>query len=179
MYSTNFDITYVNPCRTAVVTPRAITNMMNTVGELTYVYQTYDDFKDDISTLYGNGYDKCGPREHYLTDNTGAAKTVPDNIYRITEYLLFTKATTGTPDSYKFAVQTTNYASIGNHEFILHVALKLFPTATEAKVPFSIMISPCIVTSYSPPKDYVWDYVIGSRVSNYIFNFIQVPCKYN
>jgi hypothetical protein len=142
------------------------------------VSQTYMEFKDDISTIYGNGYDKCGPREHYITDSTGAAKTSPNNIYRIREYLLFSKIQ-GTPlNTYKFDVQTYDYASIGLHEFILHVALSYYPTSTEAQVPFSIMISPCIVTGYLPPKDYVWDYVVGSRVSNYIFNFIQVPCKY-
>ena len=50
LYSANFQITFLNPCKTAIVTPRVINNMMNTVGVLTYVYQTYEDFKDDVST---------------------------------------------------------------------------------------------------------------------------------
>lgn len=114
-----------------------------------------------------------------MTDKFGASKTAPDNIYRISEYLYFTKAITGTPDLYRFAVQTNNYASIGLHEFILHVALVNYSTtSTEAQVPFSVMISPCIVTGLVPPSNYKWDYVVGSRSANYIFNFIQIPCLY-
>jgi hypothetical protein len=64
---TPFQITYTNPCRRAIVTPGVINNMSNTVGELAVVTQVYSDFPDDISTLYGNGFDKCGVRNHYLT----------------------------------------------------------------------------------------------------------------
>jgi len=42
-----------------------------------------------VSTLYGNGYDMCGPRTHYLTDLTDTQKTLPGNIYKISEFLYF------------------------------------------------------------------------------------------
>jgi hypothetical protein len=41
--------------------------MENTVGKTTIVEQYYEEFKDNISTLYGNGWDKCGARNNYLT----------------------------------------------------------------------------------------------------------------
>lgn len=59
------------------------------------------------------------------------------------------------------------------------MGLLLYPTATEAQVPFDVMINPCIVTSYNPPANYKWDYLVGNRQANYIFNFNQFPCKYN
>jgi len=74
-----FTITFTNPCRIAVVTPRVITNMSNTVGVKTIVSQTYTDFADSASTILGNGYDKCGPRVHYVTRKTNAnLRIVPD-----------------------------------------------------------------------------------------------------
>ena len=75
------------------------------------------------------------------------------------------------PAEYKFEVVTSDYKSIGNHKFILHVALLLYPTATKAQVPFEVMINPCVVTSYIAPANYKWDYVVGNRQANYIFSF--------
>jgi len=63
----NFTVTYINPCRTAIVIPNSISPMENTVGKTTIVEQYYEEFKDNISTLYGNGWDKCGARNNYLT----------------------------------------------------------------------------------------------------------------
>jgi hypothetical protein len=33
---------------------------------------------DDVSTLYGNGFDKCGERYHFITDKNGNARSDPD-----------------------------------------------------------------------------------------------------
>jgi len=180
-YSSTFTIEYRNPCRTCTVTAQVLTNMETTVDDKTKKTQTYIEFKDNVSTLYGNGYDKCGPRVHYLTDLNNDHKTVPGNIYRISEFLYFYQATTGvppTPNTYTFEVQTSNYASIGLHNYRLHVGLLNYPTATEAVVPWSVKVNPCIVTSYQAPTDYTWNYVIGSLASNFIFNFNQAPCRY-
>ena len=156
--------------------------MSNTVGELKVVSQVYSDFPDDISTLYGTGFDKCGERSHYLTSSTSStdSRTLPDMIYRVIEYLNFkTNSASTVPKTYRFDVQTTNYASIGLHNLVLNVALKDYPTATVAKVPFIVNVNPCIVTSYQPPADYKWDYVVGNKFANYIFNFMQTPCSYS
>lgn len=87
------------------------------------------------------------------------------------EYLTFTKVA-GSVISYKFDVQTSLYSSAGNHEFVLQVGLANYPTATVAKVPFSIMIAPCIVTQYVEPSDYIWKYDVGKTPSIYMFNFV-------
>ena len=96
------------------------------------------------------------------------------------EYLNFkTNSATTVPKTYRFDLQSSNYASIGLHNFVLNVALNDYPTATVAKVPFIVNVNPCIVTSYVAPADYKWDYVVGNKFANYIFNFLQTPCKYN
>lgn len=116
---------------------------------------------------------------HYLTDTNNESKTLPGNVYRISDFLYFYQATTGAPNTYTFEVLASNYASIGNHVYILHVGLELYPTATEARVTWSVMVNPCIVTSYIPPADYTWNYAVGNLASNYIFTFNQVPCRYS
>jgi hypothetical protein len=87
--SANFNIQYKNPCRTATVDTRTIDNMFTTVDDKKVQVQSYTEFTDDISRTYGNGYDKCGPRVHYLTDMNNESKTSPGNIYRISEFLFF------------------------------------------------------------------------------------------
>jgi len=174
-----FTIEYKDPCRTAVVIARVINNMETTVDDKVVQKQIYEDFKDDVSIEYGNDYDMCGPRVHYLTDTNNDGKTMPGNIYRISEFLYFSQATSGTPNTYRFEVSTSNYASIGNHNFILHVGLLNYPTATEARVAWSVMVNPCTVNAYYAPADYTWNYVVGNLAANYIFNFSQVPCRYS
>jgi hypothetical protein len=71
--------------------------MENTVGKTAIVEQYYEEFKDDISTLYGNGWDKCGPRSNYLTKLDGTMKTVPDTFYKVIEYLTFRSFPNGLP----------------------------------------------------------------------------------
>jgi len=68
---------------------RPIANMATTVDEKKVQVQSYTEFTDDISRTYGNGYDKCGPRVHYLTDMNNESKTSPGNVYRISEFLFF------------------------------------------------------------------------------------------
>ena len=69
--------------------------MRNTVGILKAEEQIYDDFPDDISTLYGNGFNKCGERIHYITDSAGNGRTEPEkNVF---DYLRFTKYPNGDP----------------------------------------------------------------------------------
>jgi hypothetical protein len=80
--------------------------------------------------------------------------------------------------TYRFEVQTSNYGSIGLHNLVLNVALAEYPTATVARVPFIVAINPCIVTYFDPPANYKWDYVVGNRFANYLFNFVQGPCTY-
>jgi hypothetical protein len=140
----------------------------------------YTDFPDDVSTLYGNGYNKCGVKSHYLTLGSGDAfKTLPDQIYRIIEFINFkTNSASPIPKTYRFEVQSSNYASIGTHNLVLNVALSDYPTATVARVPLRVVINPCVVTYFDPPTNYVWDYVVGNRFSNYMFNFVQGPCSY-
>lgn len=55
--------------------------MQTTMGAIGVVTQEYVDFKDDISTTYGDGWDSCGPRTHYITYDESpphAVKTIPD-----------------------------------------------------------------------------------------------------
>jgi hypothetical protein len=55
----------MNLCTQAVVDPtRTINNMAIAVGDLTPVSQFYQEFTDDVSLQYGNGFDMCGTRYH-------------------------------------------------------------------------------------------------------------------
>lgn len=58
--SPNFTINYKNPCKAAIVTANPVPGLTYTVGDANAVSKIYEEFKDDASTLYGNGYNKCG-----------------------------------------------------------------------------------------------------------------------
>lgn len=148
--------------------------MSQTVEDTKVVTQTYTDFTDGVSTLYGNGYDKCGPRVHYLALQVDSNEklSTPDSLFSIHDYMTYKTNSLGPPITYKFDVITADYKFIGNHDFTLNVGLLLYPTATKAQVTFRVTINPCIVTSYTSPADYKWDYVVGNRQANYIFNYI-------
>jgi hypothetical protein len=51
------------------------------------------------------------------------------------------------------------------------VGLLYYPTSTKAQVNFKVVVNPCVVTKYTAPADYKWDYVVGNKQANYIFNF--------
>ena len=183
----NFTVTYINPCRTASVTPNVITAMENTVGKTTIVEQYYEEFKDNISTLYGNGWDKCGARNNYLTQLDGTKRTVPDLVYRVIEYVTFKSFPNGLPTlpqpaypaAYKFEVVSSDYSQMGLHKLLLNVELALYrTTATKASVPLDINIKACVVTYYKAPDPITVEYVIGGLTQNTIFYFNQAPCNY-
>lgn len=55
--------------------------MVTTMGDVNLVTQDYKDFKDDMSDRFGNGWNICGPRIHYITYKhhpANVAKTEPD-----------------------------------------------------------------------------------------------------
>lgn len=66
---------------------------------------------------------------------------------------------------------TNNYKFIGSHDFTLNVGLLYYPTSTKVKVNFRVVVNPCVVTKYTAPADYKWDYVVGNKQANYIFNY--------
>lgn len=67
----DFTVTYSNKCLETLLTPGTLTDLKFTLGDTFTAYKTYTDFQDSISVQFGNGYDKCGPRIHYLTDSSG------------------------------------------------------------------------------------------------------------
>jgi hypothetical protein len=183
----NFTVTYINPCRTAIVTTKVIAAMENTVGKTTIAEQYFEEFKDTISTQYGNGWDKCGPRNNYLTKLDGTMKTIPDTVYKVIEYVTFRSFPNGLPSlpqpaypaAYKFEVVTSDYSQLGLHKLLLNVELDLYrTTSTKASVPLDINIKACVVTDYKAPEPITVEYVIGSLTKNTIFYFNQAPCVY-
>lgn len=60
----------------------------------------------------------------------------------------------------------------------MNVGLKDYSTVAVVKVPFEVMIAPCIVRSYTAPQDFLWEYAIGNRPSTFTFNYLQEPCRY-
>ena len=51
------------------------------VGDTTSVTQDYTDPTDTASFLYGDGYDKCGNRAHYIADANGSNPTLVHQSY--------------------------------------------------------------------------------------------------
>ena len=161
--------------------------MENTVGKPKTVEQYYEEFKDNVSTLYGNGWDKCGARNNYLTQLDGTMKTVPDLIYKVIEYVTFKSFPNGLPTlpqpaypaAFKFEVVTSDYSQLGLHKLLLNVELALYrTTSTKASVPLDINIKACVVTDYRAPEPITVEYVVGGLFKNTIFNFNQTPCVY-
>ena len=62
----------LNPCLTAnFVQTIAVTTLTTTVGAAAVGTQ-YEIPTDTVSSLFGNGYDMCGDRIHYLEDSTSS-----------------------------------------------------------------------------------------------------------
>jgi len=70
-YTADFTITILNPCETSIVQDEPLQNFE--IGVKSGIPETwyYDNNKDSASVTYGDGYDKCGPRVHYITNDLG------------------------------------------------------------------------------------------------------------
>ena len=73
VYSDLVELVIVNPCRNSTVNMDGALQVldMDVLFGNEYVAEEYDGPKDSISTIYGNGYDKCGPRSYSLLDSDG------------------------------------------------------------------------------------------------------------
>lgn len=135
--------------------------MTTTMGNVGIVTQDYKDFKDDMSDRYGNGYDICGPRIHYITylnHPSTVAITKPDLINPDMEFLMLRTTNSGNPSSYRIEVKSNNYKLAGLQKLVLNVDLPRYPMATMSKVYFEVLLKPCEVTEFVPPSPITLDY---------------------
>jgi len=166
----SFVIRYRNPCKGSIVTPRVINSINFTVGSALPIKTVYQEFKDSVSTLLGDGYNKCDDRVHYLSKPDGSGRSEANNT-QLYSFLSLVSDSAAYPMNYIMQVQTFDYSLIGRHDFLLNVALKSYPGATIASVPFSVMIAPCIVQSLVPPPTYDWKYQLGAKGASYFYSF--------
>ena len=95
--SAPFTIEYRDPCKRAVIIANPVPNLTYTIGSKDPVNQVYEDFKDDISILYGNGYYRCGLREHYITDTLGNKRVDAGTEVGAVTYVGLLKISSGDP----------------------------------------------------------------------------------
>ena len=99
---------------------------------------------DSASVTYGDGYDKCGSRIHYLLSSSGE-KLYPDSVsafsstfqptstYQFLEFLYFPD---GDPRSlditpiYQINIKTENEDHYGLHQFQLYFEFADYPDST-------------------------------------------------
>jgi hypothetical protein len=112
------------------VTPEPIPSITYTLGSSVPQSTVYPEFKDSISTQFGNGFNKCLERVHYITyaDGSGMYEV---NSFKSINIITFISLSVN-PRSYRIEVQTFDYTLIGRHDFVLNVALRSYPTATIA-----------------------------------------------
>ena len=73
VYSDLVELVILNPCQNSTVNKDGtleILDMDVPFGD-EFVTKEYDGPTDSISTIYGNGYDKCGPRKYSLLNSDG------------------------------------------------------------------------------------------------------------
>ena len=68
---------------------------------------------------------------------------------------------------------------VGTYELDLHVELINYPDSTPSYQTFTVIVDPCIVTSYTAPGNFEVDYDIGDETKFIEFNFQQSPCLYD
>ena len=99
---------------------------------------------DDASLTYGNGFDKCGSRVHYLVSDSGVkiypeTRTTPTADFRATstypflEFLYFPDGDSATFDTtplYQINVQTEAQSFYGLHQFELKFEFADYPDST-------------------------------------------------
>ena len=69
--STQASIDVVDPCEQANFAQTISISYLQTTLEAEKVGTQYEVPTDTVSSAYGNGYDTCGDREHYLIDSDG------------------------------------------------------------------------------------------------------------
>ena len=192
--STQWTIVISNPCETAnFVIAYPVNSLSTSVGSDSIGTQ-YEIPTDSVSTLYGNGYNKCGDRIHYLQSSTGS-KIYPvigdssattfqaDMQFPFIEFLSFPGGDPNGGSStpvYQINVKTDSDAYYGFHPFTLHFEFVDYPssTANTASSPLDIQIDPCNVESYLAPGDLSTQYQIGTPEQTIFFSFSQYPCTY-
>jgi len=76
--SNEFEIVIINPCLTSTVSAQPVSDYLTTVLAGVPTTWLYDEATDSASTTYGDGYDRCGARKHYLTDSNNSQTQYPD-----------------------------------------------------------------------------------------------------
>ena len=65
------------------------TPMSIKVGDTVPITQTYTDPTDTASAAYGDGYNRCGSRAHYIADSDGSNALLVHQTYTLRNGLYF------------------------------------------------------------------------------------------
>ena len=65
-------MTLADPCLATTVNTVSITDMSIKIGDASYVTYSYTDPTDTASASYGDGYNICGARAHYIAEADGS-----------------------------------------------------------------------------------------------------------
>ena len=125
-------LTIVNPCIDSIVNDDdqlALQDLVVPLG-MDILEQTIDGPTDSISSLYGNGYDRCGPRSYSLIDTDGENYSLNVFSREITHG-------NGAPDQITFNLSSSKDGEILTSNFTLVIGLQLYPEAE----PFSALVN--------------------------------------
>ena len=88
------------------------------------VTQTYTDPTDTASAAYGDGYDKCGARAHYIADADGSNPTLVHSVYSQRNGLYFQISDSSTtPNTYQLTLNGDNDEYVGSYDLMLIIEL--------------------------------------------------------
>ena len=121
-----------------------VTSMAVPMGlpELKHTYAGPTDF---MSSLYGNGYDKCGPLAYHVLNADGLEEFDLD---------LFSSSfleKTYNSDEITFSLESWPTGLDLHANFTLMIELEQYPTATKFYVPVNLTYRECFPTDFSGP----------------------------
>ena len=93
------------------------------VGASGEVTQTYTEPTDTASTLYGDGYDRCGARAHYIADADGSNPLLVHQTYTLRNGLYFRVLNPIAPKTYELKLVGESSADVGSYNLKLIIEL--------------------------------------------------------
>lgn len=149
--------------------PFALEDMLTSVSIGSNVTQTFTNQPDWFSTKYASkdGYSLCGKRYVYMqwkdhpTSDVGSKSLVTPWIRLLLNETDNESNPYMDPSTvFELVVYSDTMRYRGEYEFLVHIELADYPTATPAVAEFLVSVDPCIVQSLVPPADLNVTYVV-------------------
>ena len=129
---------------------------------------------NSISSVYGNGYNSCGPLAYQIYDEEGS------QLARSSHFFLTSSTDLENGDKITLRVESApGNGPIITERLTVKINLRQIPSVEPVFIPVSVSYRECEVVEYKAPKidDFTFAYQSFDPVVIY-FNFDQSPCTF-